>query len=264
MISLVPFYKQLDPTVEGSEVLEMQQIFSYRDALHKMHDSLVYHNQDRINFLVATDLDTNINLPCYRSDLSGLNIMGSLSKSNLDVVRDVPGNKILCGADHLITGDLASMFEGNDSQYFDIAVASKKGSSINNTAVLVRDNNHYDVVDFFQKRLDIYQELKDSQKTWFGDQLSIQVLLTRYGIISEQATTIDYGYFNVGPLKILIFHYGGPWISPYKTGKRNIGLFLDFKGARRKVYFQQAYDMVMNCDCDEMQNRVQFDSDCEK
>ena len=72
-------------------------------------------------FILATDMVTNIKLEfgkVFRTELDACNLMESLVLSNLDIIKQLEGKIILCGADHLVTGNLNNFFKED----FDIGI----------------------------------------------------------------------------------------------------------------------------------------------
>ena len=166
MTILAAFYK----TISDSPNPNLTQEFDYENALSSLEKSFKKYNP-KGKFILATDMVTNIKLDsgkAFRTDLGSCNIMESLVLSNLDLIKQLEGKIILCGADHLITGNLNNFFKED----FDIGILWS-GGKVNNTVVLVNTElgNKEKIVSFFQERTNIFYELALLEKSWLGDQL---------------------------------------------------------------------------------------------
>jgi hypothetical protein len=167
MIILAAFYK----TISESANPNLNQEFDYKTALYSLEKTFKKFNP-KGKFILATDMVTNIKLETgesFRTDLDSCNIMESLVLSNLAIVKQLEGKIILCGADHLVTGNLNNFFKED----FDIGILWS-GGKVNNTVVLVNTElrNKEKIISFFQERTDEFYQLGSSEKSWLGDQLS--------------------------------------------------------------------------------------------
>jgi hypothetical protein len=244
MIILAPFYKDINPSKEGTEVKEMATIFDYKKNLDRL-----YHTFNKFNLtgkmIVCTDNKTKLkNHQVFRSNISDKNIMEGFCISNLELLKKINGNIILCGADHLINGNLETMFE--DDFHIGLAIVGNP-LRINNTIVLVKNNQSSKIIDFFQRRLDCYYQLSLEEKTWFGDQMSYQKILEKEGIINSTDKNLPIGIFNIDGLKIKIFQYGKEFVAPIKKSlpANGIPLVVDFKGPKRKKRIEEIYRYII-------------------
>jgi len=246
MITLVPFYK--DVVKDAAPIEEMSKIFDYKKAIDLLHKTYRKYNPTS-NFVLATDNDTNIDIPgiqCHRTNLKNMNIMESLSVSNTDYVLKNSGKMVLCGVDHLIVSNISNFFWGSD---FDIGLFVR-WDQINNTVVLVNKNNKNSkfIDSFFTKRLEHFYKLDDNTKNWFGDQKSYSNLLQEENLIQRHLKTGQQN-FNAFNLKIRLLTYG-THVRAIKTGgtiKDNPkNILIDFKGPKRKEHFNTAFETIMS------------------
>ena len=234
MIILAAFYKNILESANPN----LTQEFDYESALSSLEKTFKKYNP-KGKFILATDTVTNIKLESgesFRTDLGSYNIMESLVLSNLDLVKQLEGKIILCGADHLITGNLDNFFKED----FDIGILWS-GGKVNNTVVLVNTElgKKEKIVSFFQERTDAFYDLTLLEKSWLGDQTSLQsVLEKKYQLprlLSRQSMLHDsYG------LKFKFFNYSEEFVFGVKkssAGYSKTAIFLDFKGNSRKRWF---------------------------
>ena len=235
MTILAAFYKT---DLEQRKINFRSLYFDYETALYSLEKTFKKFNPTG-KFILTTDKITNIKLESgesFRTDLDSCNIMESLVLSNLDFIKQSEGKIILCGADHLITGNLDNFFK----EEFDIGILWN-GGEVNNTVVLVNTElgNKEKIVSFFQERTDEFYQLGSSEKSWFGDQISIQSvlekkyqsprLLPKQSIIHESRE-----------LKFKFFNYSEEFVFGVKkssAGYSKTAIFLDFKGNSRKRWF---------------------------
>ena len=161
MTILAAFYKNISESANPN----LTQEFNYESALSSLEKTFKKYNP-KGKFILATDTVTNIKLESgeiFRTDLGSYNIMESLVLSNLDLIKQLKGKIILCGADHLITGNLDNFFK----EEFDIGILWN-GGKVNNTVVLANTElgNKEKIVSFFQGRTDAFYQLGLSEKSW--------------------------------------------------------------------------------------------------
>ena len=234
MTILAAFYK----TISDSPNPNLTQEFDYENALSSLEKSFKKYNP-KGKFILATDMVTNIKLDsgkAFRTDLGSCNIMESLVLSNLDLIKQLEGKIILCGADHLITGNLNNFFKED----FDIGILWS-GGKVNNTAVLVNTElgNKEKIVSFFQERTDAFYDLGQSEKSWFGDQISIQSVLEKKYQSPRLLPRQSILHESRG-LKFKFFNYSEEFVFGVKkssAGYSKTAIFLDFKGNSRKRWF---------------------------
>lgn len=247
MPTLAAFYKKINLEQEGSEVQENTTFFDYSKCLGMLRSSL-HKNSPGWDFIACSDQTTHIDLPgeeIFRSELGQLGLMESLVKSNTHYVKTHPGQSLLCGVDHLIAKSLDPMFR----EQFDVLLLVN-GDKINNTVVLINTTelSHPRVVDFFDTRQAMYDDLSDRHKQWLGDQLSFEYALKQWGFNDPLASYVGHTVNSQG-LTIKFIGYNEIWVhgvkkkSPSYTPK---ALFLDFKGSQRKQWFNDVYQSVMN------------------
>lgn len=247
MPTLAAFYKKIDLAQEGSMVQENTTVFDYLKSLKMLRASL-HKNSPGWDFVTCTDQITEIDLPekeIFRSDLDQQVLMASLIKSNTHYVKTHPGQSLLCGVDHLVAKSLTPMFQDQ----FDITLLIN-GGKINNTVVLINTNssNHYRVVDFFDARQKFYDELSDSQKQWLGDQVSFEYALKHWGFEESMESYVGRTISSQG-LTVKFIGYNELWVHGVKKkvpAYAPRALFLDFKGPRRKQWFNEVYQSVMD------------------
>ena len=243
MTILAAFYK----TISDSPNPNLTQDFDYVSALCSLEKTFKKFNPTG-KFILATDMVTDIKIEAdtvFRTELNSYNIMESLVSSNLDLVKHLEGKIILCGADHLITGNLDNFF----NEDFDIGILWS-GGSVNNTVVLVNTElgNKEKIVSFFQERTDTFYELTLLEKSWGGDQMSIQTILgSKYQIpnLSPGRSTL---HKSCG-LKFKFFNYSEEFVFGVKKSSASYNktaIFLDFKGNSRKRWFSTIAQDVLN------------------
>ena len=162
--------------------------------------------------------------------------MESLVLSNLDLIKKLEGRIVLCGADHLISGNLNDFFKED----FDIGILWN-GGEVNNTVVLVNTafGNKEKIVSFFQERTDAFYDLGQSEKSWFGDQISIQSVLEK-NYQSPRLLPKQSIIHESRGLKFKFFNYSEEFVFGVKkssAGYSKTAIFLDFKGNSRKRWF---------------------------
>ena len=234
MTILAAFYK----TISDSPNPNLTQEFDYKSALCFLEKTFKKYNP-KGKFILATDTVTNIKLESgeiFRTDLSSCNIMESLVLSNLALIKQFEGKIILCGADHLITGNLNNFFKED----FDIGILWS-GGKVNNTVVLVNTElgNKEKIISFFQERTNVFHELALIEKSWLGDQISIQSVLEKNYQIPRLAPGESILHESCG-LKFKFFNYSEEFVFGVKkssAGYNKTAIFLDFKGNSRKRWF---------------------------
>jgi len=235
MTILAAFYKT-DP--EQRKINFRSLYFDYEAALYSLEKTFKKFNPTG-KFILATDMATDIKLESgesFRTELESCNIMESLVLSNLALVKQFNGKIILCGADHLISGNLDNFFE----EEFDIGILWN-GGEVNNTVVLVNTEfgNKEKIVSFFQERTDAFYDLGQSEKSWFGDQISIQSVLEKKYQSPRLLPKQSILHESRG-LKFKFFNYSEEFVFGVKkssAGYSKTAIFLDFKGNSRKRWF---------------------------
>jgi hypothetical protein len=235
MIILAAFYKT---DLEQRKINFRSLYFDYETALYSLEKTFKKFNP-KGKFILATDTVTNIKLESgesFRTDLGSCNIMESLVLSNLNLIKQSEGKIILCGADHLITGNLDNFFK----EEFDIGILWN-GGQVNNTVVLVNTElgNKEKIISFFQERTDEFYQLGSSEKSWFGDQISIQSVLEKKYQSPRLLPGQSILHESRG-LKFKFFNYSEEFVFGVKkssAGYSKTAIFLDFKGNSRKRWF---------------------------
>lgn len=249
MITLAPFYRDIDLKRESHALAENSGIVDYRDCLAMLLDTLRATNPG-CTYRVCTDQDTKLSFPeshIFRSDLRGMNLMESLVVSNTDFVSQHIGNAVLCGADHLLANSMRDIF--NDD--FDIALMFN-GEAINNTAVLIKTNphNHARVTKFFQDRQQAYRDLDPGSRLWLGDQISYTRALEQWGFPTDYRKLVGRT-LRQDRLSIKFIEYNVDFVWGAKksgSGYFRNAVLVDFKGPRRKQWFVKCYQRIMNID----------------
>jgi hypothetical protein len=242
MIILAAFYKTISEFANPN----LTQEFDYKTALYCLEKTFKKFNP-KGKFILATDMVTNIKLETgesFRTDLDSCNIMKSLVLSNLAIVKQLEGKIILCGADHLVTGNLNNFFKED----FDIGILWS-GGKVNNTVVLVNTElgNKEKIVSFFQERTDEFYQLGSSEKSWLGDQLSIQSVLEKNYQIPRLSPGESTLHESCG-LKFKFFNYSEEFVFGVKkssAGYSKTAIFLDFKGNSRKRWFTDIAEEIL-------------------
>lgn len=244
MITLAPFYKNINLKSEGIEVNEMSAVFDYRKNIDRLYQSLQKHSPGNA-FTVCTDTKTELGrYNVFRSQIDDLNLMECFCISNLEYVKQTSGKLILCGSDHLVHGNINDLFDSE----FDVAVAVVGNPiRINNTIVLVGENNRQNVIKFFERRLQTYNNLTKEEKLWFGDQLSYQKILEEENILNTFLDKLPLGDYIVDNIKLKVFKYGSHYVNSLKKRFPSYGspIILDFKGPKRKKRIEEIYTEIM-------------------
>lgn len=246
MITLAPFYKAVHVEQESQALAENLDAIDYRRCLHMLRDTFMITNPSG-RFMVCTDQDTKLKFPddeIFRTDTGDANLMASLIRSNTAFVENHTGQSILCGADHLIVDDLAVLFQ----EEFDVGLMIR-ADSVNNTAVLVntRDDNHERIVDFFQRREQLYPTIKEKHRTWLGDQVTLRAALTDYGFSRLGDELVGQVIVSNG-LRVKFMEYNSGYIWGVKKTAPSYckeAVFVDFKGAERKRWLEPVHEKVM-------------------
>ena len=252
MITLAPFYRDIDIHKESQALTENSGVVDYRDCLTMLIDTLRATNPG-CDYRVCSDQDTRLDFPehkIFRSNLSGMNLMESLVVSNTEFVQSHRGNAVLCGSDHLMANSMHSVFDDD----FDIALMFN-GESINNTAVLIKTTpkNHDRVQEFFQDRLQAYRDLDTGTRLWLGDQISYAHALHQWGFPRDHRDLVGRTLQQRG-LNIKFIEYNVDFVWGAKksgTGFFKHAVLVDFKGPRRKQWFVRCYRRIMNIDSEQ-------------
>lgn len=239
MINFAPFYKDIHASeVTHKKLKKRVGKVDYRKNLHLLHESFKMFNPSD-NFIVQTDSITDLEYTCHRSNLSQLNLMESLIVANLNYVKDNIGKSILTGVDNIVLGSVHQFF--NDE--FDIGLYclgqpnTDEKFNLSNGVVLVNSNtvNHDKIVHFFSERYSIYKKFDEKYRTWWGDMLSLNHLVSRKNIVSKfYESNKTKKHYDFDGLKIKIFevnkdHY--KWVdSNGDYNKSNDDIILDFPG----------------------------------
>lgn len=249
MITLAPFYRDIDLRQESQAMAENSGIVDYRDCLAMLLDTLRATN-DGCDYRICTDQYTRLPFPesnIFRSDLTNMNLMESLVVSNTEFVRNHVGNAVLCGSDHLLANSMRDIF--NDD--FDIALMFN-GESINNTAVLIKTStkNHDRVLEFFLDRQQAYRDLDAASRVWLGDQISYTRALQQWGFPTDHRKLVGKTHRH-DKLTIKFIEYNVDFVWGAKksgSGYFRNAVLVDFKGPRRKQWFVNCYQHIMNND----------------
>jgi hypothetical protein len=243
MTILAAFYKNISDSPNPNLI----QDFDYGRALCSLEKTFKKFNP-KGKFILATDTVTNSTVEAdkvFRTELNSCNLMESLVLSNLDLIKQLEGKIILCGADHLVTGNLDNFFKED----FDIGILWS-GGSVNNTVVLVNTElgNKEKVISFFQERTNAFYQLGLSAKLWGGDQTSIQSILGEKYQIPRLAPRESMLHESCG-LKFKFFNYSEEFVFGVKKSSaayNKTAIFLDFKGNSRKQWFSVIAQEILN------------------
>jgi len=215
MITLVPFYKKIH-NVPNKKLKHRLSFFDYEDCLKKMKETFFYHHGQENKFIVQTDYETTLKkFDTFRSNLTDLSLIESISLSNKNFIEVNQGNLVLVGADHIVCGNLNTVYEHD----FDIATFIARNdfdpmhrtNIINFLFIRCDNNNHAKINKFMQHRHQIFQSLAVDERTWWGDQKSLSLLLEEKKIISNYFNdSISTQMFD--GLKIKLFKYGEEYI----------------------------------------------------
>ena len=239
MINFAPFYKDIDQRgITHKKLKKRIGKVDYRKNLKILYESFKLFNPNN-NFIIQTDNTTELPYTCNRSDLSEFNLMESLIVANLDYVKNHVGKSILVGVDNVVLNSVDTLFdeefdlgfyclgEKNDDEKFNLS----------NGVVLVNSNNstHDQIVNFFNERHKIYQGYDKKYKSWWGDMLSLNHLVSRKNIIEEfYASGKQKKIYDFDGLKIKIFEVNKDyykWVDSTGSYKKDDSdVILDFPG----------------------------------
>lgn len=245
MTTLVPFYKDIDVSNDAEELKDMSQVFDYKNSLNLMHKTFIKYNPTN-DFEIQTDLHTQLDFDkIHRTNLNNMNIMKSLVFSNTDyILKKRKGKFVLVGSDHLICNNIDLFF----AEDFDVGICLN-GDNVNNTVILVNKNktNQDAVNNFFIQRQKNYESLPEKIKKWYGDQVSVDMILNKYNMKEQYLKdniTIFKGDDNI---RIHLFTYGNMVKGIKKNGsykEHNQNILIDFKGPDRKKYFKEVFNKI--------------------
>lgn len=239
MINFAPFYKEISlKEVNNKKLKKRVGKVDYKKNLKLLHDSFKFYNPHN-NFIVQTDNITELPYPCHRSDLSHMNIMESLIVGNLNYVKDILGKSILVGADNIVLNPVDSFFDDDfDIGLFCISQRNQDEKfNLSNGVVLVNSNlqNHERIVDFFNERYLIYKNFDSQYKSWWGDMLSLNLLVSKKDIINQfYQSNKTTKFYDFDGLTIKIFEVNKDyykWVDrDGHYNKSNEDILLDFPG----------------------------------
>jgi hypothetical protein len=256
MIRFAPFYKDINPDASHHKKLKRRiGNVDYRKSLKLLYDSFKKFNPHN-EFVVQTDQSTDLPYACHRSNLSKFNLMESLVVANLNFVKDHIGKSILVGADNIVLSSVDNFFEDDfDLGFYCIGQKNENEKlNLSNGVVLINSNNsnHDRIVNFFNERHLIYQGYDEQYKSWWGDMLSLNHLLSRKNIIHEfYESNKTKKIYNFDGLKIKIFEIDKEhvkWVNGeglYNKGEKDI--LLDFPGDQSvKKYMEIIFNDIKN------------------
>lgn len=239
MINFAPFYKDISSNEATHKKLKRRVgKVDYRKSLRLLHDSFVLYNPNN-KFIVQTDEITTLPYQCHRTDLSHYNLIESIIISNLSFVKNIVGKSVLVGVDNIVLGQIDKFFDDEfDIGLFCLPVPNPDEKfNLSNGVVLINSNtsNHDKIVDFFDKRHQIYKSFDPQYKSWWGDMLSLNRLISEKNILTsfyESKNTKKI--YNFNGIKIKLFevnkdHY--KWVdSNGYYNKDEDDIILDFPG----------------------------------
>jgi hypothetical protein len=249
MITLAPFYRDVDLGQESQKLIKNSGVVDYRACLHMLVDTL-YRTNPGCDYRICTDQQTPLDFPShkiFRSDLAQRPLLESLVVSNTEFVHQHQGRAVLCGSDHLLANSMSDIF--NDD--FDICLLFS-GDEINNTAVLINTNldNHHRVREFFDIRQQAFYDLPADRRLWLGDQISYRHALRHYDFPGHHSELIGHTHRR-RKLNIKFIEYNVDFVWGAKksgTGYYRNAVLVDFKGPRRKQWFVPVYRKIMGID----------------
>lgn len=238
MADVICFYQDVKDKISQIEG------FDYRSAVLQLHKTYKQFNSD--SFTLVTEYDTATFEEKFDQylviDLPNNSLMENVCVANAHAVWKNPGRYVMCGCDHLINGNLDQMFDGT----FDLGIMLVK-EKVNNTVVLVDSDlhNHRFIDEFFHARVKVFEQLSSKMKRWGGDQYAIQRLLEEEGVLPEIKNKDRIYEWN--GLRIKLFDYNTNGITGVsKSGPAfdTNAVFVDFKGPKRKRFFDQVYTYI--------------------
>ena len=250
MINFAPFYKDITAVeVTNKKLKRRVGNVNYRKNLEILHDSFKLFNPTN-NFVIQTDLITNLSYSSHRTDLSKYNLMESIIVANLNFVKDYVGKSVLVGADNLVINSIDGFFDDDfDLGFYCIGQKNENEKlNLSNGVVLVNsnNNNHDKIVNFFRERHLIYQGYEEQFKSWWGDMLSLNHLLSRKNIIQDfYESNKNKKIYDFDGLKIKIFEINKEhvkWVDGngfYLKEEKDI--ILDFPGDQSVKKYIEIY-----------------------
>lgn len=256
MITLAAFYKDLNETKIAKKLNKRikTNTIDYRDTLYKMQKTLAKTNPSA-KFIIKTCNETPLDFEnVFRTSCADTNLIESFVKCDLSYVQQHYGKTVMVGSDHLICGDLNKFFEED----YDFATCmqntsfdeSHRTNVMNFMFVNKNKNNHDKLVEFFDRRYEVFKSFPESDQLWWGDQKSLSVTLDEYGDLQnyyKSNGTSDT--FNFKGLKIKLFKYPHNLIiRPNEQGNGLLkeSVIVDFAGAGEvKKHVNTMYQTIM-------------------
>lgn len=240
MINFAPFYKDIDPDtgIDHKKLKRRIGKINYREKLNLLYESFIMFNQHN-KFIVQTDETTILPYACHRSNLKNLNLMESIIVANIDFVKNTVGKSVMVGVDNIVLNKIDNFFD----EEFDLGIFClgerhpDEKYNVSNGVILVNSNleNQDKIVNFFTQRHEIYKNFDPQYKTWWGDMLSLNVLLSQKKIVSKfykSKKTKKIHDFN--GLKIKLFEVNKDyykWVNgDGYYNKNDNDILLDFPG----------------------------------
>ncbi len=223
MITMCSVYIEPSLETEGNEVTRNAAEYDYSKMLDCLGESLKWHNDD-INFTVLTDNKTNVHgHDIFRMNTDGMTVMESFVHVQTKVVseRIGEGKMILTGCDHIVCGDLSSVFNGID---FDVAIGVRMNrGKVNDSLVVVNDARPVKANDFFRRRLDHYNEMRQDERVWWGSQDSYFKVMKPF----RENCQWENKVYDMYGIKVYVYPYGEDWISNSKYKVNGSEEFMD-------------------------------------
>ncbi|KKN78261.1 hypothetical protein LCGC14_0351200 [marine sediment metagenome] len=223
MITLCPVYVEPSVENEGNEVVRNSRNFDYSKMLDCLSESLRWHS-DYVEFLVLTDGNTNVyGHDSFRVSLDNMTVMESFVHLQTLAVKErlSEGKMILTGCDHIVCGDLSNLFNGID---FDVAIGVRKNQGkVNDSLVVVNDGRPDKANDFFKRRLDHYNEMRQDERVWWGSQDSYDKVIRSF----KESDLWESKVYDMDGIKVYIYEYGGGWINNFKYKVNGSSEFMD-------------------------------------
>lgn len=240
MINFAPFYKDiaLESGREHKKLKRRIGKIDYKEKLNLLYESFSIFNAHN-KFIVQTDNTTALPYECNRSDLSNYNLMESLIVGNLDFVKNNLGKSVMVGVDNIVLNKIDNFFD----EEFDIGLFClgernpDEKFNVSNGVVLVNSNNsnHDKIINFFSQRHEIYKKFDPQYKTWWGDMLSLNVLVSQKKIVSKfYKSNKTKKIYDFDGLTIKIFEVGKDYYKWVNSAghyiKDDTDILLDFPG----------------------------------
>jgi hypothetical protein len=106
----------------------------------------------------------------------------------------------------------------------------------------IQNNTRSKIIDFFEEREKEYYQLSEGKKDWFGDQISYDIVLRKYGVLNDRGIIRGIHKGNDLTFKFMQYSQDGVYGCKKSAASYNKqSLLVDFKGTRKR-WFDKIYN----------------------